>query len=100
MPLLVPPQLQLPLVGPLPPPALVRGRLRVRVRVRAYPNPNPKPNSTFFFLAPCTPRLYGWPLSKGMGAVDSGVPLPSDARLAVRLRGRGSGKALGLVLGC
>ena len=96
MPLLVPPQLQLTLVGPLPPPALVRGRLRVRVRVRAYPNPNR--NSTFFFLAPCTPRLYGWPLSKGMGAVDSGVPLPSDARLAVR--GRGRGRALGLGLGC
>ena len=86
MPLLVPPQLQLALVRPLPPPALVRGRLRVRAR--AYPNPNPTPNCTFFFLAPCTPRLYGWPLSKGMGAVDSGVPLPSDARLAARFRGR------------
>ena len=87
MPLLVAPQLQLSLVGPLPPPALVRGRLRVKVRVRAYPNPKPNsnPNSTFFFLAPSTPRLYGWPLSKGMGAVDSDVPLPSDARLAVRL---------------
>ena len=98
MPLLVPPQLELALVRPLPPPALVRGRLRVRVRVRAYPNPTP--NSTFFFLAPCTPRLYGWLLSKGMGAVDSGVPLPSDARLAARLRERGRSRALGLGLGC